>query len=547
MTTTPPAQIYVEAVNGSFIQISADESIRMELSEQFTFDLPEAKFMGNFKRGGRSRGSWDGKIRLYSKRNSQLPIGLLDSLHLFAKERGYTIDISSGGRSGSLWGRAWSVAETEAFGNDLPISGANNSRLTLRPDQLDAITRAIRGRRSLIVSPTASGKSAIAYSIALWQSTMVPKSRGLVLVPRVQLCQQLFSDWSAYSRLNGFDIEHEVSVIYAGRDKHKTSRITISTWQSLYELPPEYFEQFTYVIGDEAHEFKAKSLTYIMNSCVNAWDRTGLTGTLDGTVTNKMVLEGLFGPVQKIITSKELMNKGAIAKLNPIKVLLLKHPKDKCKVPKVTESDYENEIQYLIGSEERNNFITNLALSLKGNTLLLYQRVANHGVLLHDLLKEKKKNVYLIHGGVEMDEREEIRRIVEKENDAIIVASYGTFSTGINIRNLHNVIFGSPSKSRIRNLQSIGRGLRIGDDKDSATLFDIADDLRTSETGRRNFTYLHMEERLKIYIEEKFPYKMYNIQLGTVNDKKEADAKQQDEDSRTKKEGANEKFGLLKF
>ena len=503
--------------------------------------------MAGFRRGGRSRGTWDGKIRLYSKRNSQLPIGLLDALRHFAEERGYSFSISSNGRSGYLWQRPWSIAETEAFGNEFPISGSNDSRITLRPDQLDAITRSIRGRRSLIVSPTASGKSAIAYSIALWQRTMVPNSRGLVLVPRVQLCQQLYSDWCQYSRLNGFDVEHQVSVIYGGRSKHETRPITISTWQSLYELPPEYFAQFTYVIGDEAHEFKAKSLTYIMNSCVNAWDRTGLTGTLDGTVTNKMVLEGLFGPVQKIITSKELMNKGAIAKLNPIKVLLLKHPKDKCKVPKVTESDYENEIQYLIGSEERNTFITNLALSLKGNTLLLYQRVANHGVLLHDLLKGKKKNVYLIHGGVEMDEREEIRRIVEKENDAIIVASYGTFSTGINIRNLHNVIFGSPSKSRIRNLQSIGRGLRIGDEKDSATLFDIADDLRTNESGRKNFTYLHMEERLKIYIEEKFPYKMYNIQLGTVNDKEAAPKKEDSSASSTKKEGQNAKFGLLKY
>jgi superfamily II DNA or RNA helicase len=376
---------------------------------------------------------------------------------------------------------------------------------------------------------------------------MVPKSKGLVIVPRVQLAQQLYSDWCQYSRLNGFDVEQKVSVIYAGKDKSATGRVTISTWRSLFELPPEYFEQFTYVIGDEAHEFKAKSLTYIMNSCVNAWDRTGLTGTLDGTVTNKMVLEGLFGPAQKIISSKELMNQGAIAKLNPIKVLLLKHSKEKCKIPKVTESDYENEIQYLIGSEERNNFITNLALSLKGNTLLLYQRVANHGVVLHDLLKAKKKNVYLIHGGIEMDEREEIRRIVESETDAIIVASYGTFSTGINIRNLHNVIFASPSKSRIRNLQSIGRGLRIGDSKDSATLFDIADDLRANPNGPANFTYNHMEERLKIYISEKFPYKMYNIQLGTINDKESISKKEDVAHADTKKEGQNAKFGLLKY
>jgi superfamily II DNA or RNA helicase len=133
------------------------------------------------------------------------------------------------------------------------------------------------------------------------------------------------------------------------------------------------------------------------------------------------------------------------------------------------------------------------------------------------LIKEKVKErkVFFVDGDVETEIREEIRKIMETENDAIVVASFGTFSTGTNIRNLHNIIFASPSKSRVRNLQSIGRGLRQSDGKEMATLYDIADDLRHKK--RMNFTLQHFVERVKIYNEEKFPFKIYNIGLKNDN------------------------------
>jgi type I site-specific restriction endonuclease len=127
------------------------------------------------------------------------------------------------------------------------------------------------------------------------------------------------------------------------------------------------------------------------------------------------------------------------------------------------------------------------------------------------LLIHRSRQIFFVYGGTDVEVRESIRAITEKEKDAIIVASYGTFSTGTNIRNLHNIIFASPSKSRIRNLQSIGRGLRIGDDKAKATLFDIADDLRVGKHS--NFTLKHFIDRVKIYEDEKFNYKFYNIEL----------------------------------
>jgi superfamily II DNA or RNA helicase len=158
-----------------------------------------------------------------------------------------------------------------------------------------------------------------------------------------------------------------------------------------------------------------------------------------------------------------------------------------------------------------------LVLSLEGNTLILFQFVEKHGKDLHTTIKDAagKRHVFFVYGGTDVEIRESVRSITEKETNAIIVASYGTFSTGVNIRNLHNIVFASPSKSRIRNLQSIGRGLRKGDNKTEATLFDIADDFRVGKFV--NYTLKHFIERVKIYDEEKFKYKFYNIELKNAN------------------------------
>ena len=252
----------------------------------------------------------------------------------------------------------------------------------------------------------------------------------------------------------GWNSEEFCHRVYAGYEKNTDLPVTITTWQSVYKLSKQYFDDYTCVIGDEAHQFKAKSLTKIMTKLHDAKYRIGFTGTLDGTQTHKWVLEGLFGPVDKIVNTEQLIREGYLAKFK-INVLILKHPEQKFET-------YEDEIQYLISNEVRNNFIKNLALDLEGNTLILYSRVETHGEILFNSINSINSDrlVAFIHGGVDTEEREKVRSITEQENNAIIVASYGTFSTGINIKRLHNVICASPSKSRIRNLQSIGRVLR---------------------------------------------------------------------------------------
>ena len=282
--------------------------------------------------------------------------------------------------------------------------------------------------------------------------------------------------------------------------------MTITTWQSVYQLDRKFFEEYDVVIGDEAHLFKSKSLVGIMDKLHHAKYRYGFTGTLDGTQTHKWVLEGLFGPSYKVTQTKKLIDEGHLATLD-IQCLVLKYKPQKF-------DTYEDEIQFLIGHEKRNNLITNLALDLKGNSLILYSRVEAHGAVLFDKINKNasdKRKIFFVHGGVDAEDREQVRSITEQENDAIIVASYGTFSTGINIKYLHNVIFASPSKSRIRNLQSIGRVLRKGKSKVRAKLYDIADDLSTR--SRKNYTLNHFIERVKIYVQEQFNYEITSVNI----------------------------------
>ena len=397
---------------------------------------------------------------------------------------------------------------TDFSSENFSLKEANDFVKKLKPTmqprdyQLDAFVHAVRERRALLLSPTASGKSFIIYLLVRYYA-----KRTLIIVPTTSLVSQLSSDFADY----GFDSNTFVHRVFAGQDKGSTKPITITTWQSVYKLPKEFFANFDVVIGDEAHLFKAKSLTSILTKMSGCRYRFGFTGTLDGTQTHRLVLEGLFGPVRKVITTSELIEKKHLADFS-IKAIVLSYP-DEVRKMIARANDYQAEMDYIVRCEERNKFIRNLTLSLEGNTLLLFQFVEKHGKILYsDLVKEAPdRNIFFVSGAIDGETREEIRKIVEEETNAIIVASFGTFSTGVNIKNLHNIIFSSPSKSRVRNLQSIGRGLRKSATKNSSILYDIVDEMTWK--SKKNYTLLHFMERVKIYNEEKFNYKIYRVEL----------------------------------
>jgi len=483
------SDIILHKLNEAFIKFECEKGLAQELSTYFEFYVPGYQFTPAFK----SR-VWDGKIRLADLRNFTIYHGLVPYIEIFCKERDYTLEIDS---DVSVT-QNFSLVEAKEFVDTLKTPHE------IRDYQLKSFVQAIRNKRMLLLSPTASGKSFILYCIIRY--LQIENKRGLLIVPTTSLVEQMYKDFEDY----GYDSEQYCHRQYSGKEKHTNKFLTITTWQSIYKNPGEYFEQFDFVLGDEAHQFKAKSLTTILSGCVNAKYRIGTTGTLDGTQTHKLVLEGLFGPVYKATSTADLIDKGQLASFK-IKCLILKHPESVCKTAR--SWDYNQELEYIVMNKARNDFIRNLALSLNGNTLILFQFVEKHGKGLYANIKEHAKNrhVFFVFGGTDVEIRESVRAITEKERDAIIVASYGTFSTGVNIRNLHNIIFASPSKSRIRNLQSIGRGLRIGDNKDEAVLFDISDDFRIGKYT--NYTLKHFVDRVKIYDDEKFNYKFYNIEL----------------------------------
>ena len=481
--------IQIEKVNEVHCKIRSEPSLAKELDSYFTFKVPGYQFMPEYRSG-----FWNGEIHLFNTSTRLLYTGLMEYVEKFAQEREYEVQYLYDNSNFEM-----SLHEAKEFIDTLGL------KIEPRDYQVEAFTHAVRNHRSLLLSPTASGKSLIIYLLIRWYR--FTRSKILLIVPTTSLVHQMFTDFESY----GFDSKKYCHIIHSGKDKDTDKPIVITTWQSVYKMPDKWFSRYNVVVGDEAHLFKAKSLTNILSKMQQCRYRFGFTGTLDGTQTHKLVLEGLFGPVKRVTTTKELIDQKHLSQFK-IKCLVLRYPEDECKL--IAKKKYKEEIDFLVASDKRNKFIKNLSLSLKGNTLLLFQYIEKHGNILYKIIQDEistGRKVYFVHGGVEAEDRDNIRLLVEMGNDSIIIASYGTFSTGVNIKNLHNIIFASPSKSRIRNLQSIGRGLRLGENKNGCVLFDIADDM--SHSSRKNYSLQHFIERVKIYNDERFEYKMYPVKL----------------------------------
>ena len=483
--------LVIDKKDDVYLKIEAEDSIRRELGQHFTFEVPGFRFMPQF----RNR-VWDGKIRLFSYATGQIYVGLYPYILNWCKEN--DVEVVDGTK---IEDTKVDDDKVEKFINALKIP------MEVRDYQKEAFSYSVKKNRCLLLSPTASGKSLILYLLVRFNLLRLPKNKKiLIIVPTTSLVEQLWKDFKDY----GFDSLKNVHRIYEGHSKITNKRVVISTWQSIYNLSKNYFSDYGMIIGDEAHLFKAVSLTKIMTKLTNCKYKIGCTGTLDDSKTHKLVLEGLFGAVNKVTTTTELQDQEHLAKL---KIFCLVLQYSKAQRDFLKNKTYQEEMDFLVRNEKRNKYIKNLVTNLQGNTLCLFQYVEKHGKLLFNLIKEKvgDRPIFYIHGGVEADERERVRAITEKSDNAIIVASYGTFSTGINIRNLHNIVFSSPSKSRIRNLQSIGRGLRLKDNESHATLYDIADDLSYGE--KENYTLQHFRERINIYNSEDFDYEIHNIEL----------------------------------
>jgi superfamily II DNA or RNA helicase len=490
---TPMEVINFKMKDHAMLQITdAEPGVISQLNDYFTFEVPGAKFMPAVKAR-----RWDGKIRMLNRTNGEINVGLYWAIKKFCMERGYGVKVEDG-----PYGVPYEINKLNHM-KTLSWVGTLGLPFAPRDYQYDAMCHAIKFKRSILISPTGSGKSLIIYMLMRWYMENHDK-KLLVIVPTTSLVEQMWADFEAY----GFNVEENCHKIYSGKDKETDKRVIITTWQSIYKLHPVWFKEFGCIFGDEVHGFKSKSLSSIMNKAYNAEYRFGTTGTLDGTQVHKLVLEGLFGPVHRVTTTATLQEKKQLASLD-IDIILLKHSKENRE--KLIGATYQEEIDFIVSHAGRNRFISNLALSLTGNTLVLFNLVDKHGKVLRDLVEDKideGRKLFYVSGETKTNDREAIRNIVETQTDSIVIASLGTFSTGINIKNIHNIVFASPSKSQIRVLQSIGRGLRLSDDGRTTKLYDIADDLRA---GKPNFTLLHSAERVKIYNRELFKHKISEV------------------------------------
>lgn len=490
-------------LNAVHLQIDCERGVAQELCDFFTFKVPGYQFMPAYRNK-----MWDGNIRLFNTYDKRLYAGLSDYLVKFAQDRQYPLSVNKQNPHQTSVDRS----ELTQYLNSLQLH-AGGKPISPHEHQTDAVLTAINDQRCLLLSPTASGKSLVIYSTIRFLLDRVetnPDRKILLVVPTIGLVNQMYSDFLDYSHQNGWDVKRNCQIIFGGQEKTTKARVVISTWQSIFKMRADYFKDFFAVFGDECHLFKAKSLTSIMEKAHSAYYRIGTTGTLDGTQTHRLIIEGLFGKVVKVTSTKDLMDKNLLSDLR-IECITLKYPEDERRAVKGMK--YADEIKWLTENKRRNHFVSQMACNLKGNTLVLFQFI-EHGKTLHEAIEKLsagRHQVFLVYGATEADAREEVRQLAEANSNAIIVASYGTFSTGISIRRLHNVVFASPSKSRIRVLQSIGRQLRKSEHKTCARLFDIGDDL--SVKSHRNHTLKHLTERINLYIQEKFDYHLVRLDL----------------------------------
>lgn len=496
--------IRVKLKNYVFLQIDCDLGIKYEIKDHFTFDVPGAKFMPKFRAK-----VWDGKISLFDASNSTLYAGVYPELVEFAKAAGYNIELVESPEYGFPGEKTNILPEDFVeYCKSIEVQ-SNNDDLKIRSYQYEAAYRAIRDTRHVILSPTGSGKSLVIYLITRYLLDSID-ARTLIVVPTTALVNQMTTDFIDYSTKNKFDVDGNVHQIMGGYEKNTKKKIVISTWQSLMRLPREWFN-FDCVIIDECQSAKSAELQKLLEKCADTKYRFGTSGSLDKSTTHKMMIKGAIGPIIKVASTKQLIEKKQLSPVD-IKCIVLNHPVE-AKTLLRKNKEYDVELDYLVSCEKRNKFIVNLALSLDGNTLVMYRLVEKHGDVLNRLFLDKvgDRKYFYVHGKTQVDDREEVRSIMEQSNNAITLASYGVFGAGTNIKRIHNIIFASPSNSLVRVLQAIGRGLRVASGKDELVLFDIADDL--SNNKKKNFTYRHLVERLNIYTNEEFPYTITTVNL----------------------------------
>ena len=488
-------------------------ALRQEISEVFSFYVDNYKYMPKFKAR-----QWDGQIRLFNPTQPLLMLGHVSELLEWAKNNKENVEFEDAVKR-QVINKDYSEEKVDKFLDGFNIVLNNGKSINFYEEQRKAIHLAIKYKRRLLLSPTSSGKSLICFAIIEWHMRHGMQQQALVTVPTITLTDQMKNNFIEYMDDKCLMKPEDIHVIKGGTSKLTNKSVIISTWQSIYKLKKSWFKNIELSILDEAHLAKGQSLQKMSEKMVNAQYKIGMTGTLDGTQVHRLVVEGCTGRAVEITTNKKMMDQG---KTTPIKInyLYFDYPKDESM--RIKSFKYQDEIKYIIHHDKRNQVLCKLLAKTKGNTLVLFNNIV-HGERMYEefLQNHPNKKCYLLHGSFTADQRNDVIDIMEKDDDIVTFASYGIFSTGVSINNIHNVVLGSPTKSRIRLLQSIGRGLRLAEGKQFVTLWDIVDDFTYLKRGGKNthynYAYDHGTERLKIYISQEFQYRISKLKIGNKN------------------------------
>ncbi|UPW37901.1 tail completion protein [Escherichia phage vB_EcoM_ESCO10] len=497
-------KINVHFEDFSHVRIECDDSTFFELRDYFSFEADGYKFNPKYRYG-----QWDGRIRLLDY-NRKLPYGLVSQMRKFADQFEYQLwidpRITETEEISETELKEW-IASKEIY--------SGNTKIEPHWYQADAVFNGLKHRRRILNLPTSAGKSLIQALLARYYVEHY-EGKILILVPTTALVDQMINDFADY-RL--FGKQHMLG-IRAGTKRDSDAMIYVSTYQTAVKQPKEWFAQFGMFMNDECHLATGKSISTIIEGLTNCMFKFGLSGSLKDGKANLMQYMGLFGDIFKPVSTSQLMEEGQVTDLK-INSIFLRYP-DEFTV-KMKGKDYQSEIKVITKATRRNKWVANLAVKLakkEENVFLMFKNI-EHGKTLFEMVKEQHKEVYYVSGEVNTETRNALKLMAENGKGIIVVASYGVFSTGISVKNLHHVIFAHPVKSKIIVLQTIGRVLRKHDSKQVAQVFDIIDDMGVkpkSKDSKKKYVHLnyalkHGLDRIQRYADEKFNYVMKEVQI----------------------------------
>ena len=470
-----------------------DKDARHLIADRFSPMVEGAWFVPSYKTG-----FWDGKVHFFKEMPSTLPTMLLPEL----------LTIIHGS-----WDYKIDKAITKLFLPDSRVNGHDPTlpNFNLYWYQIGSTIKALERKRGIVQIATGGGKAANIIATIKGCQELGYGKKYLIIVPRKQLVKQFYEEFDKV----GWRPRGEVGLLY-GDDKEGFNHnfdVVIATWQTLSSLrngknKPKYGEKSSNmwynrfidkldgVFVDEVHTSKAKVLSEIVGE-IEAEIKLGFTATMPKNVVDKYTVVSTIGPVIWRTTSGELIETDFLA---PLKIKMLNIGWEEIKF-----QSFQKERAWLENNTKRNNLIVKLAgieINKDHNILILVDKI-KHGIQLEEKISDISEDVFFVRGSMKVKDREIIRKKMEVSTGNVIVATYGTFAMGIDIKALHSIIFASPGKSEIRTIQSIGRGLRKSMAKTRLDLYDISDSTK--------YATRHADDREKIYIQEKYPYKKYFI------------------------------------